>query len=196
MESAAAFCRMPDANHAFETGPGQRTHTPAREAKIRDNRWYPLRAMQRPPRKATRQRPTRNERVRISTAPLTDREAQGLKEFLVQDPNVVSVSVGPLDTTVERPKTLARSERWPITFFEIQAAVEPAALIVQLLKDNKDLIEALGGAVAIGTSAAIGARYVLNLIKRFCRTRRSMSLKVPIYDPNGDIIKWVRKKRK
>jgi hypothetical protein len=124
--------------------------------------------------------------VRISTADLTDQEAQALKEFLELDKNIESVKVGPEPSEPE----------YRFLTFDIQAAAEPAQLIVKLLKDNKDLIGTLGGVVAIATPVVSSVRYVLNRIERFRRTRNSMSLKVPIYDPGGNIIKWVRMKRK
>lgn len=159
------------------------------------DRCYPLPAMQHSSSKHRRQGSAQNGIVRISTADLTDQEAQALKEFLELDKNIESVKVGPLETIAESPPEPSEPEFRFLTF-DIQAAAEPAHLIVKLLKDNKDFIEALGAVVAIATPAAVGARYVLNQIERFRKTRSSMSLKVAIYDPRGNIIKWVKKKRK
>ena len=159
------------------------------------DRCYPLRAMQHSSSKHRRQRSAQSGIVRISTADLTDQEAQALKEFLELDKNIESVKVGPLEMIAEPPPEPSEPEYRFLTF-DIQAAAEPAQLIVKLLKDNKDLIGTLGGVVAIATPVVSSVRYVLNRIERFRRTRNSMSLKVPIYDPGGNIIKWVRMKRK
>jgi hypothetical protein len=136
--------------------------------------------------------------VRISTASLTDAQAESLKQFLEQDPLVESVTLGPLQMEVSRPKrsTTPKDGNHFLTF-EIQAAAEPLFLFVNLVKDNKDVFEGASAFVTMtGVTVPPVVKFVMRKIRQFYKARQTKFSKVPIYDADGHVIRWVKKRAK
>lgn len=141
-----------------------------------------------------------DDRLRISTESLTDAQIQSIRKFLEEDPRIDSVDIGPLSSFIElptsAPKVRPKEGGYQFLTLEISASAEIGALIVNFIKNNKDAIDITSGLVGIGSPVALGGKYVVKRLQEFCKSRKGKFSKVPLYDPKGNVIKWVKRKTK
>jgi hypothetical protein len=158
---------------------------------------YPCVAMQIIPAESTRRGVRPDDRIRISAESLTESQVEAIRRFLEEDPRIESVEVGPLATFIEPPRrsnAQSKGDEHQFLTFEICASSEIGALIINFLENNKDTIGTVSSLVGMGTPVLLGGNYVLRKLREFCSNRKAKFTKIPIYDPKGNVITWVRRK--
>jgi hypothetical protein len=151
------------------------------------------------PDKAVRPTAPKEGDISINVAKLTRAEALSIRRFLEKDPLIESVVDGMIEKVADRSERPRRPRLHRGGTVVAQCALAYSvpefyaveALIVSFLKDNKDAIEA---AVTLGTAVALGGKYILKKLRKYCNRHKSKFAKIPIYDAKGNTIKFVKRK--
>ncbi|MGA3069172.1 MAG: hypothetical protein ABSD43_03055 [Terracidiphilus sp.] len=118
-------------------------------------------------------------------------EEAELQEYIAADSAVKAVDVGYIEML-----TAESADVGPLLIGELHAAAEPLRLIVQLIQEHKVEISAIAG-YAAKKAVDEGSSYVMELIRKWAKDKRREDDEiVPIYDPNEQVVRTVKRVRK